>query len=148
MRIVNCTTFSFGYVGVPAPAVQAYLYIPRIVYGRWITFMIDTGAAGTCINGFYAWAIQGKLQTRTLLTSSGIGGHCEYYHERAMLLFMDANRRPVAKGTLLGIQRITTSDISQNTDKLRLPCLLGRDILSRCEFPYSIPSNRIILIFS
>jgi hypothetical protein len=141
MRTIKCIHAPFGDRGAPAPAVQAFFYIPRLNYRAQALFLIDTGASGSCINGFRAYILQSKLLTRTMQPTRSIGGIWPYYHERATLVFRDEEDGEVEKSTLLGIQKLTKHDVTEAPYKMRLPCILGRDILTRCKFSYNYPED-------
>lgn len=147
MRTIPCTFSSFGYSGVPAPAVQAYYYFPRIRKGNWVTFMIDTGASETCLNGLSALPLQKHFKQKHVTPSCGIGGSCDYYQEKAIIVFRDDKGKPLAKSALLGIQKIDLAELANRSEILRLPCLLGRDILSTGELRYNVPQGYTSIIF-
>jgi len=130
----------------PAPAVQAYCYLPRLNRGRKVDFLIDTGAAGTCLHGGYALGLQSYMQENTIGTICGIGGSRPYFQERAILVFTDDKAHPVPCRTALGVQKILPEDIAKDPDILRMPCVLGRDVLNRWEFRYDVPHGEILLI--
>jgi len=137
---------------LPAPAVQAYWYIPRLARGEWVHFLIDTGASGTCLNGIYALDLQDHMRRNTLDDSYGIGGGSKYYYERAIVVFLDDNNEPLAQNIQLGIQCIQKQDLSDPPDLdllycLYCPCLLGRDILNDCIFSYNTKHNEVTLTF-
>ena len=58
----------------PAPAVQAFWFMPRLNRGEWILFLVDTGASSTCLNGIHALPLQANMNPNTLTNSFGIGG--------------------------------------------------------------------------
>ena len=147
VRTIRCTSSSFGFGGVPAPAVQAYFYIPRIAQSGLVTFLIDTGASGSCLHGPSALNLQRHLKKQSIRSTTGIGGKSKYYHERAILVFTDDKGQRVARGTILGIQKLSPIRTFFNKGILRLPSLLGRDILSRCEFRYDAPNGNITMAF-
>ncbi|MFC2035108.1 hypothetical protein ACFLUJ_03180 [Chloroflexota bacterium] len=135
---------------MPAPAVQAFLYIERINHGEWVEFLVDTGASGTCLHGIYAFDLQAQMRHRTIRYSECIGGmKCGYFHEEATLLFRDDAQQPVRRFTRLAIQQFTEECMNeQDTLKRALGCppLLGRDILSRWEFSYNHQKQDVRLI--
>jgi predicted aspartyl protease len=147
MKVINCFHSTFGSQMEPAPAVQAYCYIIRLNTGFWVTFMVDTGASGTCLHGVPAWRIQRRLRPDTVLPASGIGGSCYYYGERATLIFADERRNAVPR-TLnrLDIQVISARDILANRGIPSIPSLIGRDILNHWKFTYDCPSGVMCLI--
>lgn len=145
MPTIECTLASFGFRGVSAPAVQAYFYIPKIDYGSFVTFLIDTGASGTCLHGPVALYLQKRLKKQTIQHSQGIGGKSAYYHERVILTFTDITGRPVSRGTSMGIQKLSPWKLFFKKQSLKLPSLLGRDILSRSRFVYDASNNIITM---
>lgn len=146
MRRVTCTQSTFGFPGLPAPAVQAFWYLPRINHGEWTLFLIDTGASGTCLNGIYALGLQQQMRPRTLTSSFGIGGGSRYFGERAIMLFRDDNGQMLPRRTQIGVQRIEIQQLN-DPNVLQLPCLVGRDILYGCTFNYNPSNSDIMLIF-
>jgi len=144
--IINCFPSTFGAQMEPAPAVQAYCYLTRLNTGFWVTFMVDTGAAGTALHGVPAWRVQRHMRPETLLPASGVGGSCYYYGERATLVFVDNKQNPIAK-TLnrIDIQAITPRDIIASQGIPSVPSLLGRDILNRRKLNYDCPNNVMCL---
>jgi len=130
----------------PAPLVQAYCYIPRFNCGRKVDFLIDTGAAGTCLHGGYALGLQSRIQGNIITPMGGIGGSRPYYQERVILVFTDDKARPVSCTVTLGIQKMLPQDIANDPDILRMPCLLGRDVLNRWEFKYNVRLGETLLI--
>lgn len=144
MRKIGCDLSNFGVLNIPAPRVQVYCYIPRLNLGRLVDFMIDTGASSTCLNGIYALGLQNYMRKDTLKPSTGIGGKCGYYTENAELVFTDKKGQQIGFPLALGIQRIRR--FLWIKPNLRIPCLLGRDILSKWEFRYNHQKADIILI--
>lgn len=131
----------------PAPAVQAYCYLTRLKTGFWVTFMVDTGAAGTTLHGVPAWRVQRRMRPETLLPASGVGGSCYYYGERATLVFIDTDQNNVVR-TLnrIDIQTITPRDIIASQGIPSVPSLLGRDILNRWKFNYDYQNGIMCLL--
>ena len=109
--------------------------------------MVDTGASGTSLHGAIAWMLQPRLRLTTLDTARGIGGSCRYYGEPAIALFTNIQGRPVTR-TLrrIDIQRILPKELARDADILRVPSLLGRDILSRWALTYDVPRGDVKLI--
>lgn len=130
----------------PAPAVQAYCYIPRVNHGEWVHFLIDTGASETCLNGIYALGLQHHMRPETLEESHGIGGNCDYFHERTILVFRDDRNQWLSRVVWLGIQHITRAHLN-NPNILHCPALLGRDILNRSRLDYNPNQREVTLIF-
>jgi len=132
---------------MPAPAVQAYCFIPRINLGTNVEFMVDTGASATCLNGNYAFGLQGHMRKDTLSPSTGIGGQCGYYEEDAVLVFTDTKGQELSFPLELSIQRIRRCLWRQPKSYiLQTPCLLGRDLFSKWELRYNHRGKNITLI--
>lgn len=109
--------------------------------------MIDTGASSTCLNGIYALGLQSYMRKDTVKPSTGIGGKCGYYTEDAALVFTDNKGKPIGFPLSLGIQRIRRFLwIKPSPLKLRIPCLLGRDVLSKWALQYNHRKGDITLI--
>lgn len=141
MKVINCFPYSFGRQMEPAPAVRAYCYLNRLSMGFWVNFMVDTGAAGTCLHGAKAWAIRQYMRSLTLRPASGVGGSCWYYGEQATLVFYDTNRNRVARTfNRLDIQQFTDNNVDF------VPSLLGRDIINRWRLHYDYPNGSMCLI--
>jgi len=143
MRRIRGDLSDFSILVTPAPRVQVLCYMPRLNLGFEVDFMIDTGASGTCLNGGYALGLQHRMRENTLEYSTGIGGWCGYYREKAVLVFTDATEQQLARQVELGIQQIQQRPDPQ---LLRTPCLLGRDILSEWEFRYDHKNRHVELI--
>lgn len=146
MRRVACTLSTFGFPGKPAPAVQAFWYLPRLNHGEWTLFLIDTGASGTCLNGIYALGLQQHMRPRTLTSSFGIGGSSQYFSERAIILFRDDSGQLLPQAIPIGVQRIQRQHLN-GPSVLQCPCLLGRDILNGCVLNYDPINNDVALVF-
>lgn len=123
----------------PAPSVQALCYIDRIGHSEIVDFLIDTGASGTCLNGTYAYGLHDQMRPHSIRSSVGIGT-CDYYHEHAVIIFLDRDNQPIYFEIGLGIQRLD-HDPDEDHD-LNIPSLLGRDIINKCEFYYLPLENR------
>ncbi len=140
-------TFSnFGFQMTPAPAVQAYCYIPRLKYGDWVDFLVDTGSSGTCLNGNNATPLQSMVSSNVRNPSQGIGT-CDFYYEKAILVMLDDQKKPYGRNIQLGIQCISASDIQTNPLILTTPSLIGRDILFHCGFECRYNPGEVILTF-
>lgn len=145
MSEIKCSLSTFGFQMMPAPGVQAFCYLPRIKHGEWVHFLIDTGSSGTCLNGVHAVDLQKQLLSETCKVSYGIGGNCQYYHERAVLLFRDIQGQLLPRILILGIQCIQEPDL-KDVDSLQCPSLLGRDILNDWTLNYIPHQSTVTLI--
>jgi len=147
MRTIPGFLSRFGSRMTPAPAVQVYYYIERLNITHLVTFMIDTGASGTCLHGFRARELQGHMRQNTLDPARGVGGSALYYGERVLLIFTDDNNQLLSRSlNRMDIQQILPSAVAKDRDILRLPSLLGRDILNRWEFRYNASQGNVTLL--
>lgn len=143
MQEISCNLSTFGFQMLPAPAVRAFCYIPRIKYNDWVDFLIDTGASESCLNGIFTVRLQQQMRPSTLRQSMGIGT-CDYYSERAVLLFKDIRGRPIGRVINLGVQKLTPQHLN-DPDMLHCPCLLGRDIINDWAFDYQASRGSVSL---
>ena len=147
MRRVTCSLASFGFEGLPAPAVQAYWYIPRLKRGEWALFLVDTGASGTSINGKRAVALQPFMRPTTIERGIGAGGETPgSYTEWATITLRDDADQLLPLRAKIGVQYIPPTQIT-NTSILMVPPLLGRNILRRCVFRYAHSRKEATLTF-
>ncbi len=131
----------------PAPAVRAFCYMPRINHGEWVDFLIDTGASGTCLNGIYAMDLQRQMLPVTLNPSMGIGGNCNYFHERCVVVFVDDAGKLLTQDINIGVLQLTLN-LLRVPNVLSCPCLLGRDILNKCSFQSDYNNRQVKLVFN
>ena len=131
---------------MPAPAVQAFWYLPRLDHGEWTLFLIDTGASTTCLNGIHALSLQRHMRPRTLTDSFGIGGGSQYFNERAVVVFRDDSGQLLPRTIQVGVQQIQRQHLN-DPNTLQLPCLLGRDVLHWCALHHNPSRNSIVLEF-
>jgi len=73
----------------PAPKVQAYYYLPNFNKSLPVEFLIDTGAAASCLNSADAHRLNPVLKDTPLFKCSGVGGPCSYYSTPAVIIFKD-----------------------------------------------------------
>jgi hypothetical protein len=148
MKQVNCTSVTYGRTDLPAPAVRASFYLPRIKSGWPTTFILDSGSDSTCIHGQMAYKLQSKMLPENLDYGSGVGGIQEYYFEKGIIIFRDLEGAPfeIDGEIKLAIQKLSEKDMADN-DISSLPSIIGRDILSNGEFIYNWPKEIISLCF-
>jgi hypothetical protein len=141
MKHIQCT---FSGIKLPAPAVRAYFYIPKIDYGCATTFLIDTGSDRSCLHGPLAYKLNSKLVGGDVESCNGIGGSCDYFIEEGIIIFWgpDGESFEPVDSIKLGIQKISEKDL-KNDEKMKLSSVLGRDILNRGNLTFN-PSESII----
>lgn len=134
---------TFGFVPMtPAPAVQGLIYLPRLkLISGWIRFMVDTGATDTCLHGTAALALQDKMRPSTLTSSRGVGGASSYYREKAIVILVEENGRPLPFPVNLLIQLVGPEGLEQPPN----PSLLGRDILRDFDLRVNLRTGSVLL---
>ena len=119
------------------PFIQGRLFIPRLRVQGDIDLLVDTGADRTVLHPRDSRRL--KLPYKQLQASmnmSGIGGSNRYFVEEAYLFFADGQHIRVYN-ILIGVLR------SSQPDALKLPSLLGRDILDKWWMRYDPPNKRL-----
>ena len=120
------------------PWVDAEIEIPILRVKRAVTLLVDSGADGTVLNVRDAVPLLGKRsyrllrQTNAIKISIGVGGAASYYSIAASILFQHEDGLfegyrfdiRIAKPARRGSKKLET--------QLKIPSLLGRDIL--CQF--------------
>lgn len=133
---------TFGFRMIPAPAVQGFVYLPRLKdNSSWIRFMVDTGASHTCLHGSVVLAWQKELRGSSLKDSQGIGGRGKYYMEPGIVILREENGQFLPFPTALLIQKVGRAGLEQPPN----PSLLGRDILQQFELNVNLKSSSVLL---
>ena len=89
--------FPTGINPLPAPHVQAILFLPRLSAQGTIIFMMDTGADSTTVSLIDAERLNihyRRLRPSSLIDVSGFGGDQKCFKEDAVLIFRDDNGTP------------------------------------------------------
>ena len=131
--------FRSGVRPLPAPFVQAEVYLPRLGVRGYVDFLIDTGADRTVLHSCNTIVLGidfRRLRRSTLEEMSGVGGSNQYYREDVLLTFIDED------GNLCRFsgQVYLAQKSDPNTSP---PSLLGRDILNLCSLYVNRQSNEI-----
>ena len=116
---------------LPAPYVEAGIYLLRSGAVGVVNFLIDTGADVTCLHpeDMRVMRIDRRLLTPGSLNyPRGIGGVAGYYREPALLLFPDRDR-----GDTFCQLAVNIYENPEDPAMERAPSLLGRDFLNRCD---------------
>ena len=111
------------------PYVEGLVIIPRLNVREVVTFLLDTGADGTCLHPRDARRARmpfNQLENRT--TSKGIGGSSSYFREPAILAFAD---KPQTR--FYGLELSIAEPHKSNEE---LPSLLGRDVINHWYMQY------------
>ena len=108
-----------------SPYLESRIAFPRVAKVGHVSFLIDTGADRTIIMPVDGTLLQldyGQLAGN--VPTVGLGGACFTFEERAIIVFMEPNKRAYVYNlkVLIAVPNV------ENTD---FPSLLGRDILQR-----------------
>ena len=116
---------------VPAPYVQARVYLPRLDLLDTVRFLVDTGADRTSLHAGDIDKMRVDLRSLSEETVgvAGVGGQAAYAQEAAYLFVEDKEAGGSYRFAVW--VSIACSDGYETTKGL--PSLLGRDILNRCR---------------
>jgi hypothetical protein len=120
------------------PWVDAEIEIPILAVRRTVTLLTDSGADGTVLNVRDAVQMLGKQDYRKLRkvgTSSisiGVGGHATYYSVEAKIVFQRSDGLLEGYRFDLRVAKPARKGSKRLAAQLKIPSLLGRDIL--CQF--------------
>ena len=113
------------------PYVSARVFVPRLGLAGNVSFIFDTGADSTVLMPADAVTLGVSYDLLSNpFESFGIGGSAPTYIERARLAFADDNGR-----TLYGYD-IALLIHHPTDDAMRVPSLLGRNIIDRWRVTY------------
>ena len=114
------------------PYVQGRLLLPRLRIDGRVDFLVDTGADCTVLHPGDVLLLQvDYAQLKGDVPIQGAGGIVRNCAERGLLVFAEENRR------LLRAYSVDLMIPPPSLDNLRLPSLLGRDVLDRWEMRFS-----------
>ena len=118
------------------PYIRGEIAIPRLEVKRHVTFLIDTGADGTCIHPEDARRAGVPFDRLVEAdTSSGIGGRAVYFREPAVVSFVDEKVR-----RLYAVELLIAEPTAANA---AFPSLLGREKLNRWRMDYD-PAHSLL----
>lgn len=124
----------------PSPYLRVYVSLPRFGIRRWVNFLIDSGATGVIIHPADVRELRiphHLLRTCPIRISRGIGGTQSYYSEPGTLYF-GAEAPPLHCNLDLRIAGDPDSPA-------RIPSLLGREFLNRCDLRLNPAQNLVAL---
>ncbi len=113
------------------PYVGGRLLLPRLRLSTNLSFLVDTGADISTLmpaDGLKMGIDYGSLISSTVV--GGMGGYSECFQESAVLGFDEPNRN------LLRYYFITLLIPKAQPDLMKLPPILGRDVLDRWHMAY------------
>ena len=113
---------------IPSPYVSAYVSLPRFRIWRSVDFLIDSGATGVMLHSEDVRQLgipQELLRADAVRNSLGVGGVRRYFAEPGSLSF--------DIGPLILRCDLNIHIIDDTAAPSRIPSLLGRDFLNRCD---------------
>ena len=127
--------FPTGFQTLPAPYVQAALFLPRLQLQGLISFMIDSGADDTTLSLIDVERINltyRRLRRSSTVEVQGSGGTQLCYKEEAILLLRDEDAKTYYFPISVDIPQQGTQR-GQREQQRTLPSVLGRDVLNQCR---------------
>ena len=120
------------FSAIGRPYILGTVTLPRFDVSTDAYFLLDTGADSSCLHLVDALNLtvpESSLGNESSL--GGIGGAAVYYREPATVTFTYEN------GRIYEVSYNIDLDLSYSYETLRLPSLLGRDILDDWYIEYS-----------
>ena len=140
--------FPTGIHPLPAPYVQAALFLPRLQSHGLISFMIDTGADNTTLSLIDVERLNlsyRRLKRNSLVEVEGFGGEQHCYTEYAILLFRDEDSKTYYFSINVHIpKKGKTRD--QREQQRRLLSVMGRDVIDQCDIRINFQQGVVELI--
>ena len=113
------------------PYVNGRLLLSRLNLSANLSFLVDTGADVSTLMPADGLTIGIDYQTLINPTNvGGIGGDASCFRETAVLVFDEPNRN------LIRFYSITMTILQPQQALMRMPSILGRDILDRWRMSY------------
>jgi hypothetical protein len=120
------------------PYVSGRVFLPRIRAAANLSFLVDTGADSTTL--MPPDALRMGIDHSSLVCPmmvGGIGGNSVCNRESAVLAFDESNRN------LIRFYFITILIPPPDPDLMRMPPILGRDVLDRWRMNYDRSKNNL-----
>ena len=105
--------------------------MPRLGLREWITFLLDTGADGTCSHPRDVAQIgigSAQMLGSARVTATGVGGSFSNHWGPSWLMFRESVR-----GFVFCQIELAICEFTDYPDIGNLPSRLGRDFLNRCR---------------
>ena len=113
------------------PYVNGRLLLPRLDLSTNLSFLVDTGADASTLMPADGLAI--GIDYQALIDPTvvgGMGGNATCFQENAVLAFDEPNRN------LIRFYSITMIIPAVHQDLMRMPSIVGRDVLDRWRMHY------------
>ena len=126
--------FPTGFHELPAPCVQAALFLPRLNLYGLVSFMIDTGADNTTLSLIDVERMNisyRRLKRKSLIGVEGIAGEQSFYQEEAVIILRDDDAQTYMFPINIHVPQRRKGN--QAHQQRRLPSLLGRDVVNQCS---------------
>ena len=140
--------------GVPfwcaMPWIDAEIKIPDLSIERSFTLMVDSGADSTALHVRDSVRIldtQGYrlLRQHNLRNSTGVGGGAPYFNVPAQIIFENEDGTLEGFDFILSIAKRARKGSKRLASQLRLPSILGRNVLCHFRMVMDYPNNAIFL---
>ena len=135
------------------PIVEAQVDIPSLNVSYKTSFILDTGATATCLHLRDVLGAEisfPELREKSAWASlGGVGGSWEYRRIPATAVFEDTETSDLVHYPIDLLVADATDDLMGDSraleHALRLPSLLGRDIINHHDMTYSLRLNKLEL---
>jgi len=127
--------FPTGFHPLPAPHVQAALFLPRLDLNGLVSFMIDTGADNTTLSLIDVERLNvnyRRLRRSSLIGVEGFGGEQRCYGEDAILILRDEDSNTYFFPISIHIP-VKGKRQGQREQQRKLLSVLGRDVINQCN---------------
>ena len=136
-----------GHLPLPAmPLIPATITIPRLSVSRTLHLLVDTGADVTSLHlrdAVQMLGLHGIRQLRGRAACQGVGGSAEYFTEPALIVFLHDDGRPQGFQVDLRIAKLASAP-EEVALQLRLPSILGRDVISQFRMLLDYATNQLV----
>lgn len=129
--------FPTGIIQLPAPHVQAAIFLPRLNINGFASFMLDTGADNTTLSLIDSERLNinhRRLRPSSLIPVTGFGGEQYCYVESGIVLLRDDDDGTTCYFSLnVHIPRKGKNSVEREQQR-KIMSVIGRDLISQCEF--------------
>lgn len=129
--------FPTGIIRLPAPHVQAVVFLPRLNINGLASFMIDTGADSTTLSLIDSERLNinyRRLKPTSKVPVVGFGGEQHCYVESGIILMRDDDDGTTCYFTLDLHIPVKGANSKQREQQRKIMSVVGRDLISQCDF--------------